>query len=93
MCKPILENKGVEYDRSSIPANCSVSTLNLDEKMIYEKLQHAGNSGIWKETLQKQLNIPQNAMTKALKSLEGKKIIKRVKSVKVHQTYSLLILA
>ena len=74
-------------------ANCSVSTLNFDEKMIYEKLQHAGNSGIWKETLQKQLNIPQNAMTKALKSLEGKKIIKRVKSVKVNKMYNLLTLA
>ena len=93
MCKPILENKGVEYDHPRILANCSLSTLNLDEKMIYEKLQHAGNSGIWKETLQKQLNIPPNAMTKALKSLEGKKIIKRVKSVKVHSVYNILILA
>ena len=53
MCKPILENKGVEYDRSRTVANSSVSTLNLDEKMIYEKLQHAGNSGIWKETTTK----------------------------------------
>jgi DNA-directed RNA polymerase III subunit RPC6 len=51
--------------------------------MIYKKIQQAGSSGIWKESVQKQLNISNIVMQKCLKTLEGKKIIKRVKSVKV----------
>ena len=51
--------------------------------MLYSKIQQAGNSGIWSQHLGKALNIPNAILTKCIKSLETKRIIKRVKSVKV----------
>lgn len=51
--------------------------------MIYLQLQQAGNGGKWSSALQKSTNIPLHGFNKAVKSLEIKKHIKRVKSVKV----------
>jgi DNA-directed RNA polymerase III subunit RPC6 len=39
--------------------------------------------GLWTKTLGSRTGLPRNNMMKALKSLEGKKLIKTVKSVKV----------
>ena len=39
---------------------------------------------MWTRTLKARTNLHQNLMAKALKNLEQRKLIKQVKSVKVH---------
>jgi DNA-directed RNA polymerase III subunit RPC6 len=62
---------------------CSLDTLTKDEHLVYTRIQHADNQGIWSQNLSKNLNMGKVVLDKCLKSLESKRIIKRVKSVKV----------
>ncbi|KAG0141620.1 hypothetical protein CROQUDRAFT_663575 [Cronartium quercuum f. sp. fusiforme G11] len=58
------------------------SSMNLDEKLVYDSIASAGNTGLWTKTLKARTNIHQSNIVKILKSLEGKNLIKSVKSVK-----------
>jgi DNA-binding MarR family transcriptional regulator len=60
--------------------------LSPEENLIYQRLHQAGNNGIWSQALQRTTNIPQTAFNRAIKSLETKKYIKRVRSVKVSRS-------
>jgi DNA-directed RNA polymerase III subunit RPC6 len=60
--------------------------LSPEENLIYQRLHQAGNKGVWSQALQRTTNIPQTAFNKAIKSLETKKYIKRVRSVKVSRS-------
>lgn len=42
---------------------------------------------MWTRTLKARTNLHQNLMAKALKNLEQRKLIKQVKSVKVHSLF------
>lgn len=44
---------------------------------------HGSAAGIWSRTLNAKTGLPRATVEKALKVLEGRKTIKRVKSVKV----------
>jgi DNA-directed RNA polymerase III subunit RPC6 len=60
--------------------------LSPEENLIYQRLHQAGNHGVWSQALQRTTNIPQTAFNRAIKSLETKKYIKRVRSVKVSRS-------
>lgn len=53
-----------------------------DEKIVYQCIKAADNKGIWTKDLKLRTNLHQTVITKVLKNLEGRKIIKAVKSVK-----------
>lgn len=53
-----------------------------DEKIVYQCIRVADNRGIWTRDLKARTNLHQTVITKTLRSLESKKIIKSVKSVK-----------
>jgi len=58
------------------------SSLEGDEKVVYQCIKAADNKGIWTKDLKQRTNLHQTIITKTLKSLESKRLIKAVKSVK-----------
>ncbi|KAA1125411.1 34-kDa subunit of RNA polymerase III (C) [Puccinia graminis f. sp. tritici] len=69
----------IAVDKSQQKVNSSMST---DEKLVYDNISNAGNTGIWTKTLKMRTNIHQTNLTKCIKALENKNLIKAVKSVK-----------
>ncbi|GFY46929.1 DNA-directed RNA polymerase III subunit RPC6 [Trichonephila inaurata madagascariensis] len=67
---------------------------DIEEKLIYQHIEKAGNKGIWVRDLRFASNIPQTQVNKILKTLESKKLIKSVTSVaaskkKVYMLYNI----
>jgi DNA-directed RNA polymerase III subunit RPC6 len=52
--------------------------------MVYQYIKASENKGIWIKDLKLKTNLHQNTLSKVLKNLESRKIIKAVKSVKVN---------
>ncbi|KAL1305680.1 hypothetical protein AAFC00_007273 [Neodothiora populina] len=59
-----------------------LSTLEEQELMVYQQIENSGTNGIWVKTIKQRTNIHQTAVTKCMKTLEGKKLVKPVKSIK-----------
>lgn len=57
------------------------SDLSYEERLVLEAVRGAGNKGIWNREIRNQTKISLNQMSKVLKNLETRKIIKAVKSV------------
>jgi DNA-directed RNA polymerase III subunit RPC6 len=56
--------------------------LPNDAKMVLQQVEVAGRSGIWKKTLQAKANLHENTVTKAIKDLVTKGLIKEFKTSK-----------
>lgn len=54
-----------------------------EEKIVYSIIEEGGNTGIWIRDIRVQSNLIMTQLTKILKNLETKKLIKAVKSVNV----------
>ncbi|KAI8323842.1 RNA polymerase Rpc34 [Martensiomyces pterosporus] len=65
--------------------------LTSDEKLVFKHIENSGNEGIWVRTLKQKTNLLQGVITRCLKGLEQKALIKSVKSVK-HPTRKLYML-
>lgn len=57
------------------------SNISIEERAVYRVVESAGSKGIWNRDIRNQTKLPLNQMSKVLKSLETKKLIKAVKSV------------
>ncbi|EWC43587.1 hypothetical protein DRE_01474 [Drechslerella stenobrocha 248] len=57
-------------------------TLSSDEAMVYQHIESSAREGIWTKTLKTRTNLHQTVLTRCLKTLEGQRMIKSVKSVK-----------
>jgi DNA-directed RNA polymerase III subunit RPC6 len=55
--------------------------LDAAARMVYQVIEKAANMGCWTKDIRIQTNIQQNMLTKILKSLETRHLIKPVKSV------------
>mmetsp|Transcript_41328 Transcript_41328/g.67012 ORF Transcript_41328/g.67012 Transcript_41328/m.67012 type:complete len:290 (-) Transcript_41328:628-1497(-) len=55
--------------------------LGVEEMLIYQLIQGAGNMGIWTKDLRYRSNLQHTQVTKVLKTLETRKLIKAVKPV------------
>ncbi|KAK4054659.1 34-kDa subunit of RNA polymerase III (C) [Microbotryomycetes sp. JL221] len=60
----------------------AMGNMDQDERVVFDHIKDAGNSGIWTKTLTSKTGLPRTVMTKVLKTLESRKQIKPVKSVK-----------
>lgn len=60
--------------------------MNADEELLYGYIQEAGREGIWSKFLKQKSNMHATTMTKCLKTLEQKRYIKVIQSVKVSET-------
>ncbi|CAF3332447.1 unnamed protein product [Rotaria socialis] len=64
------------------------------ERVVYQLVKESGNLGIWMRDIRIKTKLSQTILTKTLKSLESKKLIKAVKSVhaskkKVYMLYEM----
>ena len=55
--------------------------LGPEQILVYQICEKAGNKGIWMRDIKSQTNIPQQTLTKTLKILEQRNLIKNVRSV------------
>ena len=67
---------------SSVCHDCRLVSVEGDERVVYRCIKAADNKGIWTRDLKARTNLHQTVITKVLRSLESKKLIKAVKSVK-----------
>lgn len=60
------------------------SPVNVDdyELMIYNLVSQSGSEGVWLKVIKDKTNMPHNLVGKVLRGMEGKRIIKSVKSLK-----------
>jgi DNA-directed RNA polymerase III subunit RPC6 len=70
------------------------SGLDANAKLVYQVIERVGNVGIWTKDIRTQTNIQQQTITKIFKQLEGRLLIKPVKSVnakakKIYMVYGL----
>lgn len=58
-----------------------VKGFELEEKLVYQIIEEAGNKGIWIRDIRYKCNLQLTQVNKILKTLESKKLIKAIKSV------------
>ncbi|KAK9447588.1 RNA polymerase Rpc34 [Limtongia smithiae] len=59
-----------------------IQSMNKDEAMVYSYIEASGTEGIWTKTIKAKTNLHQSVVQRCLKSLESKRYIKNIKSVK-----------
>lgn len=69
--------RAIESDHSALKS----SNTSVEEKAVFKVIENAGNKGIWNREIRNATKLPLNQMSKILKNLETKKLIKAVKSV------------
>jgi len=60
-----------------------LQALTAEERLVYSQIEGAGNKGIWTRDLRNICRLQQTQLTKVLKNLELKKLVKPFKSVKL----------
>lgn len=68
-----------------------ITSMSDDEAMIYSYIEASGREGIWTKTIKAKTNLHQHIVVRCLKSLEGQRYIKSIKSVK-HPTRKIYML-
>lgn len=85
--------EGLLY-KKKVPSKAATISGDQEEKIVFRIIEQAGNLGSWVRDIRAKSNLGQGQLTKVLKVLEGKKLIKAVKSVsatkkKVYMLYNL----
>ncbi|CAH0519058.1 unnamed protein product [Peronospora belbahrii] len=55
--------------------------LTLEQRLVLQEIERAGNKGIWTRDIKTHTNIPQQIVTKTLRLLETRRLVKSVKSI------------
>ncbi|CCO30582.1 DNA-directed RNA polymerase III subunit C34 [Rhizoctonia solani AG-1 IB] len=83
LLKIMKDSKGVLSYKAVDKADAKVvGLMDTEESIVYKKIQESKNEGIWTKHL-KSTELHQSIITRALKSLEKKGLVKSIKSVKV----------
>lgn len=72
----LVDSKSLANHSSLTDANVS-----LEERAVFRVIESVGNKGIWNREIRNLTKLPLNQMSKVLRNLETKKLIKAVKSV------------
>ena len=80
--------------RPKAPSKAATISGDQEEKIVFTIIEKAGNLGSWIRDIRGQSNLGQTQLTKVLKALESRKLIKVVKTVnatkkKVYMLYNL----
>ena len=67
--------------RLKSPSKAASISGDQEEKIVFRIIENAGNLGSWIRDIRAKSNLGQTQLTKVLKSLEAKRLIKAVKSV------------
>ena len=52
-----------------------------EQRLVYQIIEDSGNKGIWMREIRSRSNITQSELTRCLRTLESRKLIKNVRSV------------
>ncbi|XP_076360581.1 RNA polymerase III subunit F [Tachypleus tridentatus] len=90
----LKQGKQLLYRLKTSDSSQKVKGADNEEKIVFQIIEDAGNKGIWIRDIRFKSNLLLTQVNKVLKSLEGKKLIKAVKSVsaskkKVYMLYNL----
>ncbi|TYZ61176.1 hypothetical protein PybrP1_012392 [[Pythium] brassicae (nom. inval.)] len=55
--------------------------LTLEQRLVLQEIERAGNKGVWTRDIKTHTNIPQQIVTKTLRLLETRRLVKSVKSI------------
>lgn len=58
-----------------------VKGLGAEDMLVYQVISQAGNVGIWTRDMKQRTNLPQGKITKILKLLEERGLVKAIKSI------------
>lgn len=58
-----------------------VRGLHAEDMLVYQVISQAGNIGIWTRDMKQRTNLPQGRITKILKLLEERGLVKAIKSI------------
>ncbi|TDH70721.1 hypothetical protein CCR75_004240 [Bremia lactucae] len=58
-----------------------VRGLTLEQRLVLQEIERAGNQGIWTRDIKSHTNIPQQIVAKTLRLLETRHLVKSVKSI------------
>lgn len=86
--------RAIDSKTASNLAAFSNLNISIEERAVYRVIELSGNRGIWNKDIRTQTKLPLTQLSKVLKNLETKKLIKAVKSVaaskrKVYMLYDL----
>lgn len=73
---------GIQYVAVSRDEASMLGGMDANERIIYNHIKEARNEGIWTKMIKARTNLHQTIMTRCLKTLEQKQLVKSVKSVK-----------
>lgn len=73
---------GIQYVAVSKKEASLLGTMDSNELIIYNHIKEAKNEGIWTKLIKARTNLHQTVMTRCLRLLEQKQLVKSVKSVK-----------
>eukprot|EP00871_Galdieria_phlegrea_P005546 jgi/Galph1/5993/GphlegSOOS_G4613.1 len=59
-----------------------LQSLSAEERLVHSHIESAGNKGVWTRDLRVACRLQQAQLTKILKSLELKKLVRPIKSIK-----------
>ncbi len=67
----------------------------MEQRLVLQEIERAGNKGIWTRDIKTHTNIPQQIVTKTLRLLETRRLVKSVKSIssknkKLYMLYDLV---
>ncbi|XP_070539200.1 DNA-directed RNA polymerase III subunit RPC6-like [Ptychodera flava] len=72
---------GLLYRLKDPQAGVKIKSSDNQEKLIYQIIEESGNKGIWIRDIRYKSNLLLTQVSKILKNLESKKLIKAIKSV------------
>ena len=74
-------SKEVVYVINNTIKSRMTSLLSQEEGFVYQQIIKSGDRGIWTKEIKQSSGLPTQTLTKIYKSLEGKRLVKSVKSV------------
>ncbi|PNW80376.1 hypothetical protein CHLRE_07g314950v5 [Chlamydomonas reinhardtii] len=74
-------NGKLVYKEVAVEEAAKFKGLSPEELLIYQCIKTAGNTGVWTKDMRIRTNLAQPQITKILKVLEGRKLVKAVKNV------------
>ncbi|KAG6557884.1 hypothetical protein Mapa_000061 [Marchantia paleacea] len=69
------------YKEANKEESVKFKGLSSEDMLVYQAIQQSANQGIWTMDLKRRTNLQQPQVTKAIKNLETRNLIKAVKSV------------
>lgn len=79
---PLTASRTFLYRLREKSTATKLAKLSLETHMIYQHIEGSGSSGTWKRTLVMKTNLHENTVTKSLKELVAKGLVREIKSAK-----------